>query len=106
MKFMLLICVDENAQVTSEESSADAWVEEMDRRGVRLQGGPLRPAGEGRAVRVRESRMFVTDGPFAESKEQIGGYDLIECDSLEEAVAVAAKHPVARFGTVEVRELG
>ncbi|MEV0596362.1 SRPBCC family protein [Nonomuraea cavernae] len=104
MKFLLLICVDPSTDVTPEESSPEAWVEEMDSRGIRLQGHALRPASEGRAVRVRDGRVLVGDGPFAETKEQMGGFDILECASLEEAVEVAARHPAAKFGTVEVRE--
>ncbi|WP_336209689.1 SRPBCC family protein [Nonomuraea sp. LPB2021202275-12-8] len=105
MKFLLLIRVDPSVEVTPEESSPEAWVEEMDGRGVRLQGDPLRPAAESRSVRVRDGQVLVGDGPFAETKEQIGGFDLLECADLEEALEVAAKHPVARFGVVEVRQL-
>ncbi|MER6943946.1 SRPBCC family protein [Nonomuraea sp. NPDC000554] len=104
MKFLLMICPDESIKVSPEEASAHDWVEEMDGRGVRLRGHALRPAAEGRAVRVRDGEVLVGDGPFAETKEQVGGVDIIECATLEEAVEVAARHPVARFGSVEVRE--
>jgi hypothetical protein len=101
MKFLLMICVDPS--IEPEDPSAEAWVKEMDGRGVRLHGHAVRPAAEGRTVRVRDGDVLVGDGPFAETKEQVGGYDVIECASLEEALEVAAKHPVARFGAVEVR---
>jgi hypothetical protein len=102
---MLLICGDENLEVSPEEASAQAWVEEMDGRGVRLQGSRLRPVADATTVRVRNDELLVSDGPFAETKEQVGGYDLIECRDLDEAIEVASKHPVARFGTIEVRPL-
>jgi hypothetical protein len=54
---------------------------------------------------VREGKAIVTDGPFTETKEAVGGFDVVECDSLDEAVEIAAAHPVARFGTIEVRPL-
>ena len=103
MKYLLLICADPSVEVSADERCAEAWVEEMDRRQVRLEGSALRPTSEARAVRVRDGRVLVGDGPFVETKEQVGGFDILECGSLEEAVEVAARHPVARFGTVEVR---
>jgi hypothetical protein len=108
MRYMLLICGDESVVPTNEESEAMqtstiSWVEEMDGRGVRLQGSRLRPVSEATTVRVRDEQVMVSDGPFAETKEQMGGYDLIECKDLDEAIEVASKHPVARFGSVEIR---
>jgi hypothetical protein len=108
MRYMLLICGDESVVPTNEESeemqtSTISWVEEMDGRGVRLQGSRLRPVSEATTVRVRDEQVMVSDGPFAETKEQMGGYDLIECKDLDEAIEVASKHPVARFGSVEIR---
>jgi hypothetical protein len=108
MTYLLLICGAENVQLTPEGRAAipgatEAWVAEMDGRGVRREGGPLQPVREAATVRVRDGELLVSDGPFAETKEQIGGYDVIECSSLEEAIEVASKHPVARFGAVEVR---
>jgi hypothetical protein len=108
MRYMLLICGDESVVPTNEESedmrtSAISWVEEMDGRGVRLQGSRLRPVSEATTVRVRDAQVMVSDGPFAETKEQMGGYDLIECKDLDEAIEIASKHPVARFGSIEIR---
>ena len=108
MTYLLLICVAENVQLTPEESAAmesatESWVTEMDGRGVRREGAPLRPVREAAIVRIRDGEVLVSDGPFAETKEQIAGYDVIECSSRAEAIEVAAKHPVARFGAVEVR---
>jgi hypothetical protein len=103
MKYMLLICADESVQVGPEQASAEAWVAEMDDRGVRLHGDRLRPVGDATTVRVRAGETLLSDGPFAETKEQIAGYDVIECENLDEAIEVASKHPVAAFGTVEVR---
>ena len=111
MTYLLLICVPENAQLTPEEGAAigpatDSWVAEMDGRGVRREGRPLRPAGEAAVVRLRDDQVLISDGPFAETKEQIAGYDVIECSGLAEAIEIAAKHPVASFGAVEVRPFG
>ena len=106
MTYLLLICAPENVQLTPEESAAmgpatDAWVTELE--GVRREGNALRPVREAAVVRIRNGEMLVSDGPFAETKEQIAGYDVVECSSLDEAIEVAAKHPVAPFGAIEVR---
>jgi hypothetical protein len=108
MKYMLMICRDESVELSPEEradvvSSTEAWVEEMDGRGVRLLGHALRRVSDATTVRARGGDMLVADGPFAETKEQIAGFDVIECADLDEAIEVASKHPVARFGTIEVR---
>ncbi|MCW2863851.1 MAG: hypothetical protein JWP48_5559 [Actinoallomurus sp.] len=110
MRYMLLICGDESLVLTDEQNAemqrdTVAWVEEMDGRGVRLHGSRLRPVGEATTVRVRDGRLTVSDGPFAETKEQMGGYDLIEAKDLDEAIEVASKHPVAAFGAIEIRPL-
>ncbi len=75
----------------------------MTRRGVRLTGDRVRAASDATTVRVRGDETLVTDGPFAETKEQMGGFDIVECADLDEAIEVAAKHPMARLGMVEVR---
>ena len=79
------------------------WLDDVIARGIRLHGDRLRPAEEAKTVLVRDGEVLVSDGPFAETKEIICGYDMLECDSLEEAVQVASAHPVARFGKIEVR---
>ena len=108
MTYLLLICVAETVQLTPEESAAmggatESWVDEMDRRAIRREGTALRPVRQAVTVRVRGGEVLVSDGPFAETKEQIAGYDVVECSSPDEAIEVAAKHPVARFGSSEVR---
>ena len=108
MKYMLLICVGEDVQLTPAEGAemeraTDAWVAEMEGRGVRLQGAPLRSVSDATTVRVRQDEVLISDGPFAETKEQIGGFDILDCTDLDEAIEVAAKHPVARIGTMELR---
>ena len=84
-------------------SATGSWVAEMDGRGVRLQGDRLRPVSEAATVQVRGGEVLVSDGPFAETKEQIAGFDVLECADLDEAIEVASRHPVARIGTVELR---
>ena len=104
MRYMLLICYDESfSPPETIDAESDAWVEEMTRRGVRKAGDRLRPAGDATTVRVREDKVLLTDGPFAETKEQIAGFDLIECADLDEALEVAAGHPMAKAGMIEVR---
>ena len=109
MKYLLMICRDEAVELSPEEradedSSTQAWVKEMDGRGVRRFGQGLRPVSDATTVRVRGGDVLVADGPFAETKEQIAGFDVIECADLDEAIEVASKHPVARYdGTIEVR---
>ena len=108
MKYMLLFWVDESGEVTADDDAAiviavKSWVDEMSERGVRLSGGPLRSAAEARIVRVADGEVLVSDGPFAETKEQIGGYDVIDCADLDAAIQIAAGHPLARTAKVEVR---
>jgi hypothetical protein len=108
MRFMLIHCVpDEVAERTAltpeSEAALNAWVAEMVGRGIVLHGDRLRPASDATTVRVRGGDPLIADGPFAETKEQVAGYDVIECADLDEAIAVAAAHPTARLGTIEVR---
>jgi hypothetical protein len=108
MKYMMLICAEESVVLSPAEAAdipaaTQAWVAEMDGSGVRLMGDRLQPVSDATTVRVRDAEVLVADGPFAETKEQIAGFDIIECADLDQAIDVAAKHPVARFGTIEVR---
>jgi hypothetical protein len=110
MKYMLMFWVDESAGVTEGEDAAmmiavKSWVETMTGRGVLRHGSPLCPATGGKIVSVGDGELLVTDGPFAETKEQIGGYDVLECADLDAAVEAAATYPLARTAKVEVRPL-
>jgi hypothetical protein len=104
-RYMMLVCTDPTAdpQEFARMESAGPWAAEMDGRGVRLFGSELEPPSAARTVRTRESRAIVTDGPFAETMEQIAGFDVLECADLDEAIEAAATHPMARAGLVEVR---
>ncbi|WP_181769018.1 nuclear transport factor 2 family protein [Streptomyces albidus (ex Kaewkla and Franco 2022)] len=103
MKYMLLVCGDDSVH-PSDVAPVEPWVEELGaRRGVRLHGHRLRPAEDAVTVRVRGGEVLRTDGPFAETKEQVAGFDVLECDSMEEAVQAAAEHPMAAAGAMEVR---
>ena len=109
MKFMLLICVGGDAPEYAaipdepEDMTIDEWVDEMDGSGVRLLGERLRPPSSATTVRVRRGEVLLVDGPFAETKEVLCGFDIVECADLDEAIAVASKHPMARAGMIEVR---
>lgn len=102
MKYLLLVCVDPTIERDEAPGEIDAWLERVGDR--RLIGSALRSTTEAMTVRIRRSERLVTDGPFAESKEFIGGFDVIDCETREEALEIAATHPVAKFGAVEVRE--
>lgn len=80
-----------------------AYTDTLRRNGHVLGGEALQTTGNAATLRWQGGRAAVTDGPFAETKEQICGFDIIDCADLDEAIAIAAKHPVARFGMVEVR---
>jgi hypothetical protein len=113
MKYLLLVCWDAdkmNAQTEPDPSDEQddesfPWLNELQARGIWVTGDQLAPPRRARSVRVRDGKAIVTDGPFAETKEAVGGFDLIECGSLEEAVEIAAGHPLAQLGTIEVRPL-
>ena len=110
MRFLMLVRVDGSVRLSAEEAAAmgpatDGWVEEMVRRGIRLEGNELAGSGDATTVRRRGDEVLVTDGPFAETKEQIAGYDVVECSSLDEAIEAAARHPVAAIGALEVRAI-
>ncbi|MEU6270972.1 nuclear transport factor 2 family protein [Streptomyces populi] len=103
MKYMLLVCGDDTADA-SGMAPVEPWVEELGaERGVRLHGHRLRLPAEAVTVRVRDGEVLRTDGPFAETKEYVAGFDILDCASMEEAVEAAAKHPVATIGAMEVR---
>ena len=80
-----------------------AWVKEMDGRGVRLLGERIRPDSDSTTVRVRDGEILLTDGPHAETKDLVAGFDVIDCADLDEAVEIASKHPMARGGVLELR---
>jgi hypothetical protein len=115
MKYLLLVCWDaermdgqtepEPGTAPAEDEEGFPWVDDLQARGIWLTGDQLAPPRRARSVRVRDGKKMVTDGPFAETKEAVGGFDLLECDSLEEAIEIAASHPIAEMGTIEVRPL-
>jgi hypothetical protein len=113
MKYLMLVCWGTdamNAQIEPAPGEAPSeegfpWLDDLQARGMWVTGDQLAPPRRARSVRVRDGKRMVTDGPFTETKEAVGGFDIIECGSLEEAVEIAAGHPVAQIGTIEVRPL-
>ena len=113
MKFLMFVCwdaarMDAQTEPTAGETPKEEsfpWLDDLQARGRWVTGDQLAPPRRARTVRVRNGKAIVTDGPFMESKEAIGGFDIIEAASLDEAVEIAAGHPVAQNGTIEVRPL-
>ncbi|ALG06787.1 YciI family protein [Kibdelosporangium phytohabitans] len=107
MRYMLLICDDRAEPPGPRETGAqpefDRWMRDLDAKGASRGRTLLRPASESMTVRVRDGRQLVSDGPFAETKERIAGYDILECRDMAEAIELAAMHPAAKFGAIEVR---
>jgi hypothetical protein len=122
MKFLMLVCVEGDSfenQAAREAAAAEEaaapeaadtedngsfpWLDDAMARGIRLDGDRLRPPSQAKTVQVRDGEVLISDGPFAETKEVICGYDVLECANISEAVQVAAAHPVAALGKIEVR---
>jgi hypothetical protein len=116
MKFMLIHYIDESVlswdengkeiEDPEEAKALAAWDDEMEDRGILVGGGFLRPVRETITLRVHDGEVLVTDGPFAETKEQIAGYSVLECADMDEAIRVSSRHPTATFGTFELRPFG
>lgn len=107
MKYMLLIYMSEDAMSESEREQcykdSTELAHQLKTKGQYLSANPLQPVAMATSVRVREGKRLVTDGPFAETREQLGGYFLVDAQDLDAAIAVAARIPAARKGTVEIR---
>jgi hypothetical protein len=106
VKYLMFVCTDtEPDSDTSNVPDIDDWVAENDAVGRRLQGMVLAPVSSATTVRVRDGQVLLSDGPFAETKEVIVGFDLLDCADLDEAIEVARTHPMARSGRIEIRPL-
>jgi len=105
MKYMMFVVADPTAAAEAEQSpddiSIDEWLAEVE--GKRITGDALRGIGDATTVRVSKGEVLVTDGPFTESKEWICGFDIIECEDLDEAIKIASRHPQANGGKLELR---
>ncbi|MET8151070.1 YciI family protein [Actinoplanes sp. NPDC049668] len=104
MKYMMFVCTDTEPE-TDESQVPDihGWVADNDAAGRRLQGNELASPAAATTVRVRGGELLLSDGPFAETKEVIVGFDILECADLDEAIEVARAHPMAWSGRVELR---
>jgi len=112
MEYMILIYGDESAFGSTKEAQLKAmyaeygtYTQELMKAGVMRAGSELKPASTATTVRLRGGKVLTTDGPFAETKEQLGGFYLIDAADLNEAIQVAARIPSARFGSIEVRPI-
>jgi hypothetical protein len=107
MKYMLLVYLDEQALSDAEREhcyvESAQFAQDLNSSGQYLDASPLHPVSTATSVRVRDGKRVVTDGPFAETREQLGGYYLIEANDLDSAIGIAEKIPPARFGTIEIR---
>jgi hypothetical protein len=107
MQYMLLIYLDEQALNDADREQcyveSTEFAHQLNARGQYLAATPLHPTSTATSVRVRESKRLVTDGPFAETREQLGGFFLIDAQDLDEAIDIAARIPAGRWGTVEIR---
>jgi len=107
MKYMLLVYLDEQAMTEEEREhcymESAQLTQDLNSSGQYLDASPLHPISTATSIRVREGKRLVTDGPFAETREQLGGYYLIDASNLDEAIRIAEKVPPAKFGTVEIR---
>jgi hypothetical protein len=107
MQYMLLVYLEEQALGDAERQQcygeSAQFTHELNAKGQYLAAAPLYPTSTATSVRVRDGKRLVTDGPFAETREQLGGYFLVDANDLDEAIGIAGRIPGARFGTVEVR---
>ncbi|GAA4976373.1 hypothetical protein GCM10023257_11760 [Streptomyces hyderabadensis] len=103
----MFVVADPDAEAETETETGgltiEEWVADVDGRGKRIVGERLQPLSDATRVRVSRGQVLVTDGPFTESKEWICGFDILECEDLDEAIAIAARHPMARDGKLELR---
>ena len=106
MRYLMFVCGDPSGEpFDPARDNVEEWVSTNDRRGSRIVGHRLEGVAKAKTVRVRKGQVLVTDGPFAETREWIAGFDLLECKDIDEAVDIASKHPMARVGRIEVRPL-
>jgi hypothetical protein len=107
MKYMLLVYLDENAMTEAERNECYVksahLAQDLHSRGQYLDASPLHPVATATSLRVRGGKPLVTDGPFAETREQLGGYYLINAKNLDDAIAIAGRIPAATVGTIEIR---
>jgi hypothetical protein len=107
MKFLMLVTLDPELDESDEDLTGtleiEDWVAKYDAAGVRREGNQVRMAEDATSVTRRKGQLLVTDGPYAESREWIVGFDVLECADLDEAIKVAGEHPMAAAGRLELR---
>ena len=104
MKFMMFVCTDTEPETDeSQVPDIQKWVADTYDTGKAVMGERLAPASTATTVRVRGGELLLTDGPFAETKEVIAGFDILECADLDEAIEIARSHPMAHAGRIELR---
>ena len=104
MKYMMFVATDTNPDASPEQpGDIETWFAGVEGTGKWVTGDRLRPVSDATTVRVRDGELLVTDGPFAETKDWIAGFDVLECADLDEAIEIASRHPVARAGRLELR---
>jgi hypothetical protein len=113
MKYLLIHYIDEailgwvegghEIDDPEDQQALDAWDAEMIARGILVSGAPLRPVSETKTIQVRGGELLISDGPYIETKEQIAGYCVLECESLDQAIEVSSRHPTSKIGTFELR---
>ncbi|MBA3523779.1 MAG: hypothetical protein H0T85_04355 [Geodermatophilaceae bacterium] len=104
MRYMMFVATDTEPDRSPEApTDIETWFADLDGRGKWVLGERLRPTEDATTVRVRAGELLVTDGPFTESKDWIAGFDVLDCDDLDEAIEIASKHPMARAGKLELR---
>ena len=109
MKYMLLVYINENAMTDDERQhcyvESAQLTQDLNAKGQYVAAGPLHPVSTATSVQVRNGKRLVTDGPFAETREQLGGFYIVDAKDLDEAMAIAEKIPPAKYGTIEIRPL-
>jgi hypothetical protein len=108
MRFMLFVCAEPDLQLSADERAAlpgevEAWATALADRGIRLMGHVFEPIQEAKTIRRRNHALQVVGGPVTKADEPIAGFNLLECDTVEQAVEVSARHPMAKHGSLELR---
>jgi hypothetical protein len=107
MKYMLLVYMDEHAMTQTERDQcyvkSAQLAQDIHSKGQYLDASPLHPVSTATSIRMREGKRLMTDGPFAETREQLGGYYLVDARDLDDAIGIAERIPAAHFGTIEIR---
>jgi hypothetical protein len=110
MRFMLFVCAEPDLQLSPEDKATlphevEEWATALANRGIRLMGHVFEPVERAKTIRRRDGDLQITDGPVTTAEEPIAGFNLLECDTLEAAVEVSSAHPMARYGSLELRAI-